>query len=87
LLAERVSAGVVSVLEIAAVCRSFLEGGGEVDPNANLAEVRALVRELTEDEDKSWPFDQDDVSRLLELVFALDDWMSHGGFLPEAWDR
>lgn len=61
--------------------------GEIVDPNENLAEVRALVRELTRDECRDRPFDANNVSRLVELIFALDDWMSHGGFLPEVWER
>jgi len=54
-----------------------------VDPQANLLEQRRLVRRI---------LDTDDLSskaglavRLAELVEALDEWISRGGFLPEAW--
>lgn len=42
-----------------------------MDPNAVLAEIRAYVK--------------DDESPLAEAVIALDEWMSRGGFLPDAW--
>lgn len=51
-----------------------------MDPNATLAELRALLGE-----DRVW--DSDDIDRMAELIRALDGWMSSGGFLPKAWDR
>lgn len=52
-----------------------------MDPNANLKEVRELVEKsiygagLTPDE----------ANRLCDLIECLDDWLSHGGFLPQDW--
>jgi len=53
-----------------------------MDPNENLREQRRLVRRI---------LDTDDLSskaglavRLAELVEALDEWISRGGFLPAA---
>lgn len=54
-----------------------------MDPNANLAEQRQLLRKyrtrnrLTAGE----------AARLAELTDALDEWLSNGGFLPDAWRR
>lgn len=54
-----------------------------MDPNANLAEQRALLRtyrtrgHLTKSQSE----------RLVELVDALDAWIANGGFLPDAWKR
>lgn len=58
-----------------------------MDPNVTLKELRAYVRDLTQAEDEDKPIEPHKVARLVELVFAMDDWMSHGGFLPEAWER
>lgn len=49
-----------------------------MDPNANLAEQRRLFSSL----DK-WT--RADLERLAELAEALDEWISAGGFLPDAW--
>ena len=56
-----------------------------MDPNANLSEIRGLIlkAEVLETEDKSLP--SDDSDRLVELVNALDEWMTAGGFLPRHW--
>ncbi len=55
-----------------------------MDPNANLKEQRELAEfilshniTLTDDVDKA--------DRLAELVLALDEWISKGGFLPAGW--
>lgn len=29
----------------------------------------------------------DDLERLADLMEALDEWLSKGGFLPKAWQR
>lgn len=51
-----------------------------MDPNAALAELRALVADGHET-------DSDDHDRIAELVRALDTWISRGGFLPAAWQQ
>lgn len=58
-----------------------------MDPDANLKAQRDLVKSLREGAEYGQPFDEVDVDRLLELVQALDEWVSRGGFLPKAWAR
>jgi hypothetical protein len=52
-----------------------------MDPNAALTGIREVVAK-TYTEDGANP---DDTARLCELVEALDDWLTKGGFLPDAW--
>ncbi len=60
-----------------------------MDPDANLRELRDLAARgaaYYEGEDvdcDSWG----DMSayRLIELIQALDEWLSKGGFLPRTW--
>ena len=52
-----------------------------MDPNANLAEQRRILA-LPSDETT-----REDLARLAELAGALDEWISGGGFLPDAWQR
>lgn len=33
-----------------------------------------------------WGSKEEQLNRLAELVFSIDDWLSGGGFLPEKWD-
>lgn len=49
-----------------------------MDPNATLRELRDLMD--SEDDDF-------DVERATELFWALDNWLSRGGFLPRSWDK
>lgn len=51
-----------------------------MDPDANLDEALELAVVLERYED-------DDARRLAELVLALNEWISRGGFLPAAWQR
>lgn len=51
-----------------------------MDPNEALRRIRELVRPGAERDDP-------DGSELSELVAGLDEWLSRGGFLPEAWRR
>lgn len=51
-----------------------------MDPNANLEEQRRIVSTIIRD-------GSGDAERLADLVEALDEWLSKGGFLPEAWKR
>ena len=60
-----------------------------MDPNENLAKQRELQKWLNEYDE---PFDRDDdeeyVEKLVDLailVEAMDEWLSKGGFLPDAW--
>jgi hypothetical protein len=52
-----------------------------MDPNANLEEQRRLAKRLVDS-----PYENDQVQRLAELVLALDEWISKGGFLPARWE-
>lgn len=48
-----------------------------MDPDKCLADIRYLVEQL--------PADDGAASALAERVQALDEWISRGGFLPDAW--
>lgn len=54
-----------------------------MDPNACLREWRELYKQLNSCDGMS----QEALNRLGELSESLDEWMSKGGFLPEAWAR
>jgi predicted Zn-dependent peptidase len=66
-----------------------------MDPDANLKEQRELAAEIVSINDKAdddglmSASEQADVNdaavRLAELVQALDQWLSGGGFQPAAW--
>lgn len=53
-----------------------------MDPNAALAEIRKLTRDVLKGR-----ADEEDIERLAELIEGLDNWLSKGGFLPKNWDR
>lgn len=52
-----------------------------MDPNATLTELRALT---AANRDREFVSDHD-ATRIIELVDALDEWLTRGGFLPSAW--
>jgi len=63
-----------------------------MDPNANLVEQRALRRRLMEAE--KFPDEMSltelqayarDAAQLVDLVEALDEWLSKQGMFPDAW--
>lgn len=63
-----------------------------MDPNANLEEQRKLAKwlliQLSTDKAMLAEFDSaDEAARLAELVQALDEWLSGGGFLPKDWNK
>lgn len=53
-----------------------------MDPDSTLAALRQIT-------DKSFPegLDDNEISTVVNLFIALDEWLSKGGFLPEAWQR
>jgi hypothetical protein len=53
-----------------------------MDPNANLAEQRAIAARIIAEQESSG-----DAARLADLVDALDGWLSNRGFLPRRWTR
>ena len=66
-----------------------------MDPNANIARQRELVREIQKldaiaQQDGLTPETADDTMvaacELAELVQALDGWLCRGGFRPSGWD-
>lgn len=68
-----------------------------MDPTANLAMQRALAAEANKIRDRcndDGTFEAADADRLrdiamelAELVEALDNWISNGGFMPDQWQR
>ena len=53
-----------------------------MDPNANLERLLELVGKML---DPTRSADPDDASEMAELVYALDTWIKHDGFLPRVW--
>lgn len=54
-----------------------------MDPNEALRQIRSITDYVNAD---SYSDDmQADLDRLAELFEALDQWLSKGGFLPNAW--
>lgn len=52
-----------------------------MDPNANLRDQLKLATKIMEEPRTEW-VDPADAKLLAELVLALDEWISKGGFLP-----
>jgi len=55
-----------------------------MDPDANLKEQIELAEAFRE-QGEFVPVN--DVTRLAELVVAMDNWLRNGGCLPTAWKR
>lgn len=55
-----------------------------MDPDATLAQIRALRHTITTGIGDGEAFRADAVA-LAERIEALDDWLSGNGFLPDAW--
>jgi hypothetical protein len=60
-----------------------------VDPNTNLAEMRELAAAILNDQSCPDPYEPSaaQAERLAELVQALDEWLTKGGFLPHDWRK
>lgn len=58
-----------------------------MDPNATLRDLRDLVREESLDGDWAAETAAERCAQYAELLTALDEWLSKGGFLPAAWVR
>ncbi len=56
-----------------------------MDPNANLEEQRRLREKITRDLGVCNTVLPRDIEKFVELVAALDEWISEGGFLPCDW--
>ena len=61
----------------------------DMDPNANLDEMRKLAAAILYDQGCGDPYESSNAQaeRLAELVQALDEWIANGGFLPNDWKR
>jgi hypothetical protein len=51
-----------------------------MDPDTTLKGIRAYIRAANEN-----GLTLDEKFELIELIEALDEWLSKGGFLPSAW--
>ena len=51
-----------------------------MDPNENLKEQLALATSIVNEE-----CDETEAPRLAELVLAMHEWITRGGFIPAAW--
>ena len=58
-----------------------------MDPEANLREQKMLAQRLLKERARGGLSSFDDVARLAELVLAMDEWLSSGGFPPKAWKK
>jgi hypothetical protein len=56
-----------------------------MDPNATLQQIRQLTAGLLNPKAKLKNGWAADARELAELVDALDQWLSSGGFLPSSW--
>src|SRR5256885_15364981 len=59
-----------------------------MDPTANLLEQLAIAGHVRDCDAARADLCRQciaGINRLAELVWALDEWVRHGGFLPEAW--
>lgn len=54
-----------------------------MDPNAALADLRAALKVY--DEAISKKVADEAAEQIVEAARALDEWLSKGGFAPEAW--
>ena len=54
-----------------------------MDPNTNLDEQLMISDRILAGESVGSP----EITRLAELIRALDRWICNGGFLPLAWDE
>lgn len=52
-----------------------------MDPNATLARIRELIKAAETDE----AVIHEEAGYMFELIEALDQWVSEGGFLPLSW--
>lgn len=55
-----------------------------MDPNDALELIREALDRLRDPEESDW---NDAAITLAELVEALDEWLSKGGFMPAPWQE
>jgi hypothetical protein len=56
-----------------------------VDPNTTLKDLRGLVQQAFSEDAELVSLNR--LITLAEHFDALDEWLSHRGFLPKAWNR
>lgn len=56
-----------------------------MDPNMALKSIRKLARQIRDDLDVYGHAQPHEADRLAHLIESLDEWISHGGFLPLDW--
>ena len=56
-----------------------------MDPDANLTELRRRTAEYRYRSDLALRMDETDSDRIVELLAALDEWLTRGGLLPQEW--
>uniref|UniRef100_A0A6H2A3L2 Uncharacterized protein n=1 Tax=viral metagenome TaxID=1070528 RepID=A0A6H2A3L2_9ZZZZ len=54
-----------------------------MDPNANLKEILELAKWIKEEGDSVQGY----ARGLAELILALNEWITKGGFLPSRWQK
>lgn len=62
---------------------THLPENATMDPNETLKRLRKLAKRIGS---MAEPYD-DDALELAELVDALDQWITNGGFLPRDWKK
>lgn len=55
-----------------------------MDPNENLMQQRKIAESIIDNDNGGSNADE---IRLAELVLAMHEWISNGGFLPADWAR
>lgn len=55
-----------------------------MDPDEYLNEQLEISKRILDGDEE---IDENDVSRLAELVVSLHEWMTSGGFMPAAWEE
>lgn len=57
-----------------------------MDPDANIRELREIAEKVYGEQISASeaPYALD---RMAELFTSLDEWIKHGGFLPNGWER
>jgi hypothetical protein len=56
-----------------------------MDPDACLEEIRAKIKQINDEQDDMAALVM--LPELTELVEALDEWISKGGYLPKGWTK
>lgn len=59
-----------------------------MDPDINLNETLQLAKRfilMSQMANDTVTYDENEVTRLSELIVSLDEWISKGGFLPQRW--